>query len=153
MGCPRFSDLSRKIRFIACSEQLTESRPMSSEPPVSSQLGHSPQSLSALTLLSSPSPADHAPSPAVLCRRAAPGHSCLSAALPTCMSSLCPRSPAQLSSRGGDFLLPTALPGDIHGPLELTAPARQHGHHCRKYFKVSSINQHVHRIPKAWMFQ
>ena len=29
----------------------------------------------------------------------------LPSALPTCISSLCPRSPAQLSSRGGDFLL------------------------------------------------
>ncbi len=53
----------------------------------------------------------------------------------------------------GDFLLPTALLGDIHGPPELTAPARHHGHHCRTYFKVSSINQHVQRISKAWMFQ
>ena len=57
-----------------------------------------------------------------------------------------------MSSRGGDFLLPIALPGDIHGPHELTAPARQHSHHCRMHFKVRSINQHVQRIPKTWMF-
>ena len=76
----------------------------------------------------------------------------LPSALPTCISSLCPRSPAQLSSRGGDFLLPTALPGDIHGPPELTAPARQKGHHCRTYFKVSSINQHAHWISEAQLF-
>ena len=57
-----------------------------------------------------------------------------------------------MSSRGGDFLLPTALPGDIHGPPVLTAPARQHSHHCRMYFKVRSTNQHVHWIPEARFF-
>ena len=57
------------------------------------------------SFLLSQSPADHVPSPAVCCTGAAPGHSCLSAVLPTTISSLCPRSPTQLSSRECDFLL------------------------------------------------
>ena len=105
MVCPRFSNLSRKSRFIAWRKRLTFSRIVSNAPPVISQPAIVPHSLYALFLLSSLSAADHPPSSAVWCTGAAPGHNCLSAPLPTCISSLCPRSPAQLSSRGGDFLL------------------------------------------------
>jgi len=62
------------------------------------------QPISSVPPLLSLSSAVHAPSPAVWCTGAAPGHSCLSAELPTCISSLCARSPAHLSSRGDFFL-------------------------------------------------
>lgn len=103
----RISDPSSKSSCIACSERLTLSRALRNSPLVGSE-----PAIFRLILFPSilMSPADHAPSPAVLCRRAAPGHSCLSSALPACMSSLCPRSAAQISSRGCHFFLPTHLP-------------------------------------------
>lgn len=76
-----------------------------------------------LTCLSSVPPG-RALSAAALCRVAAPGQSCLSAALPLAISSLCLKSPAQLSSRGtaqvctcGTFSVPSGLsPGDTGAP-------------------------------------
>jgi len=112
MGCPRFSDPSWKSGCTACSNKLTFSRAVSNIPPVCSQTAPTPCILHALSLFPSilMSLADHAPSSSVLCRRDVPVHSCLTAALPTCRSSLCPRSLAQLSSRGCQFYPPHSSP-------------------------------------------
>ena len=93
----KFSGPSRESVCIAHSQRLTLYRAVSNTPPLISQPA---QSYFPAILMS---PSHHSPSPTVLCIRAAPGHSCLSAALPTFRSSLCPRSPAHISSRGCHF--------------------------------------------------
>ena len=127
----RISDLSSKRGYIACRERFTLSRAVKNPPPVSSQPAHT--HLTSILM----SPSDHVPSPAELCRRAAPGHSYLTAALPAFMSSLCPRSPAQISSRGCHFFLPTHLPWDIRGSPQPTAPERQQ--HCDCTLKSAAL--------------
>ena len=144
MGCPKFSHPSCKCTCIAFSQTLTVSRAVKNAPPVSSQPA------ATMHCLQIPSNFSVLPMPPEVYR------SCSWAQLsPFSSANLYERSVSQGTSSAqlrGDFLLPTALLGDIHGPPELTAPARHHGHHCRTYFKVSSINQQIHRIPKAWMF-
>ena len=146
MGCPNFNHPSNKCTCITFSQTLTVPRTVKNVPPVSPQPAdtlHSLQISSHLSVLLMPPGVYRSFSWAQL--------SPFSSA--NLYEHLCPRGPDQISSRGGDFLLSKALPGDIHGSPELTAPARQHGHHCRTYLNVSSINQHVQRISNAWMFQ
>jgi len=85
---------------------------------------HATLPLTPLCLTPLPSlPAGSALSPTVLCRGATPGHSCLFEVFPVAMSSLHPRSPAQLSSRGpaqgGSFSAHSGLPCGVSGSPEI----------------------------------
>ena len=89
-------------------------------------------------------------SPALLCG----AHELLlgtAVSLPHCPLVLVPCVPGAWPSSAAEEVI-SSLPGDIHGSPELAAPAGQQTHHCKTYFKVSSINQHAQWIPEAQLF-